>query len=97
MRLCCASNEFADESVLQRISSLMRLCGASNQFPNESVLQGSSSLTRLCGSMHQFPDEVVMSRGSLTSICFSESVPSQVCASANQFAHGVVWCKESVC
>jgi hypothetical protein len=32
VRLCGALNQFADESVLQQISSLTRLCGASNQF-----------------------------------------------------------------
>jgi hypothetical protein len=42
-----SANKFADESVLQRISSLTRLCGASNPFANVFVLQRMSSLTRL--------------------------------------------------
>jgi len=47
-RLCGASNQFTNESVVQRISSLMRLCGLGKQFADESVLQRISPLTSLC-------------------------------------------------
>jgi len=47
MRLCGVAKQVADESVLQRNSSLTGLCGLGNQFANESVLQHISSLTRL--------------------------------------------------
>jgi hypothetical protein len=36
--LCAVGNQFGDESLLQRISSLTRLCGLGNQFVVESVL-----------------------------------------------------------
>jgi endonuclease III len=51
--------QFAYESVLQRISSLMRLCGVGNRFTDESVLQQISSLTRLCGVGNKFANKFV--------------------------------------
>jgi hypothetical protein len=45
-----ARNQFSDESILQRISSLTRLCGVAKQVADESVLKRISSLTSLCFS-----------------------------------------------
>jgi len=57
-RACASANEFAEESVLQRISSLTRLrcskvvhwqvCALANLVVDESMIQRISSLTSLC-------------------------------------------------
>jgi hypothetical protein len=84
MRLCGVGNQFADEYVHPRISSLRCLCFV-DQFADESVLQRMSSMTSRCfsasfrwrvrASANQFPDESVLQWiSSLRSLCFIESV-----------------------
>jgi hypothetical protein len=62
--------KFPDESVFQRISSVMRLCVQGNHFIDESVLHQISLLSRLCGVGNKFSDECVLQR----------ITPSRVCA-----------------
>jgi len=87
-RVCALANPFPHEYLLQRISSLW-VCITSNLFVDDSTFQ-----------RNQFADEVVRCNESvhrwqgwgatnhfLTSICFSKSAPSRVCALANPFPH----------
>ena len=99
------AHQFVNEFLLQQIRSLMILCfnesvswlvyPSANQFVANFVLHRFSSLTRLrcsesgclrvCESV-RWQGCVVQGISSLTSLCFSESVPWWICASVNSFA-----------